>query len=76
MSDELRPRHYAAVCCALPGRAERRAYLAEVVPAHFRDWVRLYVELEFERKEKNSKIIKQGRCNDFTVGKAGVGGGV
>lgn len=54
MSDELRPRHYAAACCALPGWVERRAYLAEVVPAHFRDWVRLYVEQAFRQGKQNS----------------------
>ena len=60
MSDELRPRHYVAPCCALGTRAERRAYLAEVVPAHLRDWVRLYVELEFERAEKKKKQEQRG----------------
>lgn len=63
MRDELRPRHYAAKCCALPSRAERRAYLEEVVPGHFRDWVRLYVEFEFERKEKKRRQEK-GKGND------------
>lgn len=75
MSDELRPRHYAATCCALAGRAERRAYLADVVPGHFRAWVQLYVEQAFERaqKQKTNSGVKN---NGFTVGKAGVGGGV
>lgn len=57
MSDELRPRHYARMCCALPSRAERRVYLAEVVPAHFRAWVQLYVEQAFERAQKQKPTV-------------------
>ncbi|MEZ0147975.1 MAG: hypothetical protein AB9Q22_10115 [Candidatus Reddybacter sp.] len=49
---ELRPREYARRCAALGSKEERRAYLEEVVPGHFRDWVRLYVEQAFRQGSK------------------------
>jgi len=51
LTDELalRPREYARRCAALGSKEERRAYLADVVPGHLRDWVRLYVEQIFKQ---------------------------
>ena len=55
---------YAQRCMALGSREARRAYLADVVPAQFRDWVRLYVEQGFRRgKSSDLNSVLRAKTN-------------
>lgn len=52
MVAERRPRHYAMEVLRIRDKEERAAYLEKMVPDHFREWVKRYISMWWQDRER------------------------